>query len=257
MKGLLTIVISVLFVLSGCNQNTDYTNQLEEEMSQNDNNDENTKAPLSNLLEEKKKSFLSKADSAKITAYEKGIQDVKNTGILDKALNVGSKAKDFTLSNAKGDTVNLYQLLENGPVILTWYRGGWCPYCNLTLRYLQEEIPRFEKYGAQLVALSPEVPDQSLNTQEKNNLEFEVLSDVDNKVGINYGVVYDLPIEIAKRYESGFGLSNYNGNNKAQLPLSATYVINSDGTIEYAYLNADYRERAEPSELLDILSKLK
>lgn len=246
-----TLIAALTFV--GCNNNSN------EEVRKSDNMKEEEKQveELATILNNKKQAFLEKADSSKITAYEKGIKDVETTGILDNALNLGAKAKDFTLSNANGDSVNLYALLENGPVILTWYRGGWCPYCNLTLRYLQQSIPEFKKYNAQLVALSPETPDKSLNTKEKNELDFEVLSDIDNKVGLDYGVVYTLPAEIAKRYENGFGLSTYNGNNKNQLPLAATYVIEQDGSIGFAYLNADYRERAEPKDIIEVLKALK
>lgn len=247
-----TLLVAASIAVVSCNQNTKIDSKENVEITQVSG----TKESLSNVLEDKKKAFLVKADSTKISAYEKGILDVKNSGVLEKALKKGDSAPNFTLKNATGEDISLYKMLEKGPVVLTWYRGGWCPYCNLTLRYLQEELPNFKKYGAQLVALSPEIPDQSLNTQEKNKLKFEVLSDIDNQVGLEYGVVYDLPAEIAKRYEVGFGLSEYNGNNKAQLPLSATYIINTDKTITYSYLNADYRERAEPQDLIEVLKRL-
>jgi peroxiredoxin len=251
-KKLTIYAFAFLLISAGCNSSANE----EAKKSSNMQEDKNTKE-LASILNEKKEAFLEKADSSKITAYEKGIKDVEATGILNDALNLGSKAIDFTLSNANGDSINLYKLLENGPVILTWYRGGWCPYCNLTLRYLQQTIPDFRQYNAQLVALSPEIPDQSLSTKEKNELDFEVLSDIDNEVGLDYGVVYTLPQEIAERYEDGFGLSNYNGNDKAQLPLAATYLIGKDGIVKYAFLNADYRERAEPKEIIEVLKGLK
>lgn len=224
-----------------------------------DNNNNASSDSTTMLKEElmaKKKAFLEKADTVKITAYEQGILDVEATGILNSALNIGDTAPNFTLKNAQEKEVQLYNLLKTGPVILTWYRGGWCPYCNITLRYLQNSLPQFKEYNAQLVALSPEVPDKSLSTKEKHELQFEVLSDLDNKVGFAYGVVYTLPDEIAKRYENGFGLSTYNGNNQNQLPLAATYVIDQNKVIQYAYLNADYRERAEPKDIIATLKEL-
>ncbi|MBQ0788918.1 MAG: AhpC/TSA family protein, partial [Oceanihabitans sp.] len=153
-------------------------------------------------------------------------------------------------------SVSLYNELENGPIVLTWYRGGWCPYCNITLHYLQEKLPEFQKAGATLIALTPELPDNSLSTSEKNKLEFTVLSDVGNTIGKEYGVVFTLTNEVASMYEAGFGLSEKNGDNSNQLPLAATYVIDTNGIIQYAFLDADYRERAEATAILTALNKL-
>ena len=188
---------------------------------------------------------------------KEGIKSVSDSGILNKALNVGDKAPDFTLKNALNQSVSLYNELKNGPVVLTWYRGGWCPYCNITLHYLQEKLPEFQKAGATLMALTPELPDNSLSTSEKNTLEFNVLSDVGNTVGKAYHVVFTLTEEVAAIYEAGFGLSEKNGDTNNQLPLAATYVIDTNGIIQYAFLNADYRQRAESSEILSALVKLK
>lgn len=207
-------------------------------------------------LTEKKRAFLAKADTTKIAEYEKGIADVAATGITKNALNVGDTAPDFTLMNAVGEKVGLYQELQKGPVVLTWYRGGWCPYCNITLSYLQETLPAFTEHGASLMALTPELPDKALSTKEKNALEFQVLSDTNNWVAEQYGLKYTLPANIATRYESGFGLSQYNGNAEATLPLAATYVVDKNGVIQYAFLDADYRNRAEPSAILKVLEAL-
>ena len=211
---------------------------------------------LADQLNTKKTAFLERADTKKINAYEKGIQDVAQSGVLEKALKVGDKAPDFQLNNATQQSINLYKQLENGPVVLTWYRGGWCPYCNITLHFLQEKLPAFKEHNAQLLALTPEQPDKSLDTKEKNSLEFEVLSDLDNQVARKFGVVYTLPEEIHNAYENGFGLSDYNGNEKGELPLAATYVIDTSGIIRYAFLDADYRNRAEPEEIVRALAEL-
>lgn len=215
------------------------------------------KGELDALLEVRRKASAAKASDRKKQIYADGIAAVKNSGILDKALNVGDKAPNFTLNNALNKEVSLYSELENGPVILTWYRGGWCPYCNITLLKLQEKLPDFQKEGATLMALTPEVPDKSLSTSEKNELEFIVLSDVDNVVGKEYGVVFQLTLDVASIYETGFGLSEYNGNKSNELPLAATYVIDKNGIIQYAFLDSDYRNRAEPSEIINALQKLK
>lgn len=215
------------------------------------------KGELDALLDVKRKEGAIKFTKEKNQTYDEGIESVVNSGILDKALNIGDKAPNFTLKNVLNQPVSLYNELEKGPVVLTWYRGGWCPYCNITLHYLQEKLPEFQKAGATLMALTPELPDNSLTTSEKNNLEFNVLSDVGNTIGKAYGVVFTLTDAVAAIYEDGFGLSKKNGDSNNQLPLAATYVIDKNGIIQYAFLDANYRERAEPSEILSALNTLK
>ncbi|GGG44654.1 peroxiredoxin-like family protein [Bizionia arctica] len=215
------------------------------------------KGELDALLETKRKEAAGKFTEEKSRIYADGIQSVADSGILDNALNVGDKALNFTLKNALNKSVSLFTELENGPVILTWYRGGWCPYCNITLHYLQEKLPEFQKAGATLMALTPELPDNSLSTSEKNKLEFTVLSDVGNKIGKEYGVVFQLTKDVASIYQAGFGLHEKNGDDSDQLPLAATYVIDTNGIIQYAFLDADYRERAEATEILSAIRNLK
>lgn len=213
-------------------------------------------ASLGALLNGKKQRFLAKADSTKIADYDNGLKVVEETGILESALNVGDEAVAFTLKNQVGEEVSLVELLEDGPVILTWYRGGWCPYCNITLAFLQEKLPEFELAGAQLVALTPELPDSSMSTSEKHELGFDILSDMGNKVAHEYGLVYKLTDVVAARYQKGFNLHAYNGDETDELPLAATYVIDMDGKIRYAFLDVDYRNRAEPNEVLEVLNSL-
>ncbi|MGJ8744838.1 peroxiredoxin-like family protein [Polaribacter sp.] len=215
------------------------------------------KGELKALLAEKRKEGAAKFTKEKNKIYADGITSVADSGVLKHALNIGDKAPNFTLNNTLNKPVSLYTELEKGPVVLTWYRGGWCPYCNITLHYLQEKLPEFEQAGATLLAVTPELPDNSLSTSEKNNLKFDVLSDVGNTIGKKYGVVFTLTDEVAAIYEAGFGLSEKNGDNSNELPLAATYVVDTNGIIQYAFLNADYRERAEPLEILASLKKLK
>lgn len=211
---------------------------------------------LDALLDVQRKASAAKFTEEKNRVYAAGIKSVEDSGVLDRALNVGDKAPDFTLKNALGKSVKLYEELKNGPVVLTWYRGGWCPYCNITLHYLQEKLPEFKKAGATLMALTPELPDNSLSTAEKHNLEFMVLSDVGNGIAKAYGVVFKLTDEVASIYQEAFGLHGVNGDDSNELPLAATYVIDTDGIVQYAFLDADYRKRAEVSEVLAVLNKL-
>lgn len=211
---------------------------------------------LDALLDVKRQDGASKFTEEKKKIYADGIVSVSDSGILDTALNVGDKALDFSLKNQLNQTVSLYDQLKDGPVVLTWYRGGWCPYCNITLHYLQDKLPEIKTAGATLLALTPELPDNSLNTSKKNNLEFSVLSDVGNVIGKNYGVVFELTTEVATIYNNGFGLNEKNGDASNQLPLAATYVIDTNGIIQYAFLDADYTKRAEVSEIVTALKKL-
>ena len=174
-----------------------------------------------------------------------------------QGLRMGDIAPSFTLKNQNNENVNLDELLKKGPVVLTWYRGGWCPYCNLALKALSDELTAIKAAGGTLIALSPEQPDKAIITNKENSLAFDVLSDINNDVARKYGLVYKLSPEVAERYENGFGLSKYNGNTDAELPIPATYIINQDKTISYAYVNADYKERVNPDKVVTELAKIK
>jgi peroxiredoxin len=244
------IMLLTVALFANCSRNPEESYNTEETMTEES-------PSLEQQLNEQKEGFNAKADSAKKRAYEEGIQAVVNAQITINALQKGEKAQDFTLTNATGEQISLYQELKKGPVILMWYRGGWCPYCNLTLRAMQSMLPAFKAGGAQLFAITPETPDKSLSTAEKNELQYEILTDKDNTVARNYGVVFKLTEDVKKYYEDGFGLSEYNGNDKGELPLAATYLIGTDGIVTFAFLDADYRNRAEPIEVLNALTNTK
>ena len=204
-------------------------------------------------LQAKKQDFEKNALPNKKEAYKRGIDAVKQGKIIEKALQVGDKAPNFMLKNALGKSISLYDYLQEGKVILTWYRGNWCPYCNMTLRQLQLELPNFNANNTTLIALTPELPDESISTAEKHALQFEVLSDIGNIVAKQYGIVFELTSEVAAMYNQAFELNNHNGDSSNELPLAATYIINENKEIVYAFLDADYRNRAEPSDLTDFL----
>jgi peroxiredoxin len=186
---------------------------------------------------------------------ERHIEELRN-GLAKSALQVGNVAPAIVLRNAKGETVDVRTLLKRGPVIVTFYRGGWCPYCNLELKAFQKLLPEIKAAGASLVAISPERPDDTQPTAEKNALTFEVLSDVGQKIGRAFGLVYVFSDELKSAYQ-GFGrnIPAINGSDEWALPISATYVIGRDGRIIYAYTDADYRDRADPEEVLKSLTE--
>lgn len=213
---------------------------------------------LESQLQAKQQASATKSDPDTKIAYAAGIQAVKDSGIEKQAVHVGEKAPDFMLKNAKGEDVALSTLLKDGPIVLTWYRGGWCPYCNITLAALQKALPDIKAAGAQLVALTPELPDKSLTTIEKNVLKFQVLTDLNHEVAKRYRVAFELTPDVASRYKKHFDLLEFNGADAGEttLPLAATYIIDREGMVRFAFLNADYRKRAEPAEIVAFLQKM-
>lgn len=192
------------------------------------------------------------------TVMQQATADLGASGILDQTLKVGDTIPDFALPNATGQTVSIRELLAQNPVIIAFYRGGWCPYCNLELKALQNALASIQETGAALVAISPETPDNSLTTQEKNELAFPVLSDLDNQVARQFGLVFQLPASLRPIYD-GFGIDlvAYNGNDQFELPIPATYVVQPNGEIVYAFADVDYTKRAEPSDVVNALKALK
>jgi len=187
-----------------------------------------------------------------IIKQAKAFEDGKN------ALKVNAKAPEFNLANAKGDQTALSALLNQGPVVVTFYRGSWCPYCNLQLRALQAKLNDIHALGATLVAISPEVPDESLTESEINNMDFIVLSDQDAKVASNYGVAWEVPDFLIDhmRVDRNLDLKKINNGNSSVLPIPATFIIGQDGLVKWNYINVDYRTRSEPEEIIAALKKL-
>lgn len=174
------------------------------------------------------------------------------------AIAIGQRAPDFELPNAQGETVTLAELLSKGPVVVTFYRGSWCPYCNLELRALQARLADIRALGADLVAISPQQPDESLTQTERDTLEFTVLSDQDARVAAQYGVAWEVPKLILEhmRKDRNLDLAEINNGNGSVLPIPATFVLGRDGAVAWRYVNVDYRTRAEPEEVVAALRSL-
>jgi peroxiredoxin len=206
--------------------------------------------PLKEELDEIKTTFAQKNDPSVVAAYEKGIEELRAAGLERNALKSGDLAPDFTLPDATGKPVRLSDRLKDGPVVLKFYRGGWCPYCNLELRAYQKALPELEAVGAQLIAVSPESPDNSLSTQEKNALGFSVVTDAGGKVAGEYRLAFELSPELKAIYKSrGRDLAEWNGGDWT-LPVPGTFVIGTDRRIALAHVDADYRARLEPAEAI-------
>jgi peroxiredoxin len=212
---------------------------------------------LKEQLAEYRTGWYQRVPAERQAIMQRHIDELRSGAIARDVLKVGDRAPAIVLENAKGATVDVGALLKKGPVIVTFYRGGWCPYCNLELKAYQEVLPEIVAAGALLVAISPEKPDDTVSTAQKNALAFEVLSDVGQKVGRAFGLVYDFTEELKTAYH-GFNLDipARNGTpGEWALPVSATYVIDRDGSIMYAYTDVDYRDRADPRDVLKVLTR--
>ncbi len=194
---------------------------------------------------------------ALLADLQKSIDDVRRSGIADRALAAGDIAPEFTLPNTVGQPVALADLLRRGPLIVSFYRGIWCPYCNLELRAYQRVLPEIRAAGGDFVAISPQTPGNSLSTMQRNALEFEVLSDHRNQVAAKFGIAYAIP-EAVKKTTSMFGanIAAINGADDDRLPISATYLIGTDRQIGLASVDPDFRVRLEPADALAALRRL-
>lgn len=186
------------------------------------------------------------------------MRELESQHMEESFLQVGDKAPDFTLKNTFNDKdINLYKILKKHNVVLTFYRGGWCPYCNIALRSLQLALPEILRRDTVLIAISPEQPNKTLSTQEKNQLQFNILSDTHNKVAREYNLVFKLNDQMLKLMRmNGMDLYEYNADSSGELPVPATYVIDKSGTIQYAFADIDYSKRAEPSDIIAVLDNV-
>lgn len=173
------------------------------------------------------------------------------------ALKAGDEMPAFELPDARNELVRSRDLLARSNLIVVFYRGDWCPYCNLYLKRLQKSVGDFRKNGGELVAISVEDPDESLSVAQKNSLDFRVLSDRNLELARKFGIVYQLPPETDERYKrSGIDLVRDNRTEKPELPLSATYIVDRNGRITYAFLDPDYKKRLEAEDIIEQLRKI-
>ncbi len=189
--------------------------------------------------------------------FYSSIEAVVQTDIAKHSLKVGEKAPDFTLPDVFGKQVGLSELLQRGPVAVTFYRGEWCPFCNLQLHAYQDILPQIQALRASLVAISPQTPDHSLSTVEKKELTFTVLSDVGNTVARQYKLVFALPEQFRAMYTSiGSDVPTFDGDASWELPMPGTFIVAQDSTIRLAFVHEDHTQRLEPTALLDGLRAL-
>jgi len=201
--------------------------------------------------------FERTAPSERAELYSAKVEELRRQFPLKDALAVGDEAPDFTLPDTHRRQVSLASVLHAGPAIVTFYRGGWCPYCNIQLRAYQRALPEIAGLGGRILAISPQLPDGSLSVSEKNALEFDVLSDVGNVVGRSFGLVYALPEELREALRlNSKALPGINGDESWELPVPATFVVGQDRRVALAYVDVDYRRRLPPEEIIATLRSL-
>jgi peroxiredoxin len=211
-------------------------------------------ATLRARLEEIQGNTRAYVPAEKLAITERAIEDLRQSGIAERVLPVGATAPEFELADGNGKTFRSAEALSRGRLVVSFYRGRWCPYCVAELESLQGILPQVQEAGASLVAISPQTPQHSGFTADQHQLRFPVLSDPGNRVARQFGLVYRLPQELEQLYRSIFiNLPNSNGDQSWELPLPATYILERDGVVLYAFADADHMRRAEPADLLERL----
>ncbi|HEU5293375.1 MAG TPA: peroxiredoxin-like family protein, partial [Burkholderiaceae bacterium] len=196
-------------------------------------------------------SVRTQAPAHVVATIDDANRQLADSKLAAHALRVGQRAPAFVLPDATGRSVDSKTLLARGPLVISFYRGAWCPYCNLELQAWQRQLAELQALGATLVAISPQTPDASLTLAEKHALAFAVLSDLGNRVARQFGIVFTLDAGMRQVLETfGVDLPAHNGDASFELPVPATFLVERDGTVGGAWVDVDHRRRAEPSVVL-------
>jgi peroxiredoxin len=213
---------------------------------------------LQDKLDAFKSHFESKvAPPAVVELFHKTTAELIATGQAERSLKVGDLAPTFTLTDAEGEVISSEAMLNHGPLVMTFYRGVWCPYCNIDLQAIEEVADEIRSLGATLVSLSMQTAESSLKSQRQNKLSYPILVDEGGKTADAFGIRFRLQDKLIETYK-GFGvdLPVVNGEPSWTLPMPARYVIGCDGRIAYAEVSPDYTVRPSPSELVEALQRL-
>jgi len=212
-------------------------------------------ASLDQFMEKSKasKSPFSEKDQAIMKKADESLA----SSLPDPGIKVGKMAPDFTLKNAFGEEINLKQELRKGPVILVFYRGAWCPFCNMHLHVLQQSLPQFKKYGAQLITITPQTPDKSAEQIGKDGYPFQVLSDLDSQVMKDYKLYFEIPDDLVSVYKHvGLDIEAFNGKGRNVLPVPGSFVIDKNGIVRAMQARTDYKLRMEPEAIIDAMMQI-
>jgi peroxiredoxin len=225
-----------------------------------------TAKEISMTLQEKLDAFRTDFEASKppynvprpvIDTMHRATAELVASGAADKSLKAGEQAPAFILNDPEGHPVDSRKLLSKGPLVLSFYRGVWCPYCNMELQALEAARPDFEALGASLVAISPQTAPNSRKSVRQNNLAFPILSDAKGAVAAAFGLRFQLPDYLVELYKNlKNDLPSFNDDPNWTLPMPGRFVIGQDGVILYAEVNPDYTRRPEPSDMLPVLRQV-
>ncbi|AQQ28181.1 AhpC/TSA family protein [Burkholderia cenocepacia] len=187
---------------------------------------------------------------------ERATAELIASGQAGRAIKAGDRAPSFKLKDQDGNDVSSAALLVKGPLVVTFYRGVWCPYCNIELQAINEVLPEIRAYGANVVAISPQTPVNSRKAVRTNELGFPVLSDVNGQTGADFGLRFALPDYLVELYKNlKNDLPAFNNDPSWTLPMPARYVIGQNGIVLYSEVNPDYTRRPDPSDMFPVLEK--
>lgn len=191
-----------------------------------------------------------------IETMHRATAELKASGLAEAALGVGDQAPAFALAGPEGDVVSSRDLLARGPLVISFYRGVWCPYCNMELQALQSASPEIIAAGANLVAISPQTPANSRKSVRQNALGFPILSDPENATAAAFGLRFAMPDYLIELYKSlKNDLPSFNGDPSWTLPMPARFLVGQDGRILYANVEPDYTRRPEPEDMFPALER--
>lgn len=190
--------------------------------------------------------------------YEALIRQLASSGMTEASLKAGNQIPEFELPSVEGRLLSSAELLRRGPLVLSFFRGGWCPYCTLELGALQEALPDIAARGASIAAITPDSGTAFAAVKRDNRLDFDILSDLDYGLALLFGIIFKLPDRIRDLYLTlGIDLGARHGNRHAWLlPIPATYIVDRHGMIAHAHVDPDFRRRMEPSEILQVLGRV-
>lgn len=205
-----------------------------------------------------RKELIAKYVPADVQAiHGRAIKELQKSGIAEQALQPGSRAPEFELSDSNGKRISSADLLAHGKLVICFFRGRWCPYCVAQLEAMNPILPQIQSSGASLVAISPQTVHQSYLMSDQHHLGFPVMSDAGNNLARQFGLVYRVPEYQQEVYQRSFvNLPFVNGNPSWELPIPATYIVYSDSTVLYTAANPDYTDRPEPACILKFLSQV-
>lgn len=208
--------------------------------------------PLQEELNEIVEAFYAMISEEDIKTYQTFLEHIEEKRVAEGAVKACSKAPEFELQDQDNETVRLKDLLEKGPVVIVFYRGKWCPHCNATLLAMQRVLPQIQEKGATLVAISPMLPDGTQVFATKRDLQFPVLSDFGNEIARKYKITFTVPEEVRPTFEAwNEDIPAHNGPSCPwEIPLPATYIVNTNGIITWSFIDNDPGCRGEPDDVV-------